>query len=211
MKKCPNCSAECRNDAIFCHKCGALLDKDKAKDLEEKTEAKKEDGIEQAEVKKEDSIGQKEIERKEAEQKEASAKRELELLAEKSENSNANKKNIQGIPNRNLALCVILSIVTCGIYGIYWMIMLNDEVNQVSEDYKAFSGGMVFLLSLVTCGIYQVYWSYKMGEKIDIIDDTSNGNSNILYLILSIFGLDIVNFCFMQDALNGLSSNRNNN
>lgn len=117
MKKCPNCSAECRNDAIFCHKCGALLDKDKAKDLEEKTEAKKEDSIEQ-----------KEIERKEAEQKEASAKRELELLAEKSENSNANKKNIQGIPNRNLALCVILSIVTCGIYGIYWMIMLNDEV-----------------------------------------------------------------------------------
>lgn len=200
MKKCPNCSAECRNDAIFCHKCGTLLDKDKAKDLEEKTEAKKEDSIEQ-----------KEIERKEAEQKEASAKRELELLAEKSENSNANKKNIQGIPNRNLALCVILSIVTCGIYGIYWMIMLNDEVNQVSEDYKAFSGGMVFLLSLVTCGIYQVYWSYKMGEKIDIIDDTSNGNSNILYLILSIFGLDIVNFCFMQDALNGLSSNRNNN
>lgn len=58
MKKCPNCSAECRNDAIFCHKCGALLDKDKAKDLEEKTEAKKEDSIEQ-----------KEIERKEAEQK----------------------------------------------------------------------------------------------------------------------------------------------
>lgn len=200
MKKCPKCSAECRNDAIFCHKCGALLDKDKAKDLEENAKAEKEDSIEQ-----------KEIERKEAEQKEASAKRELELLAEKSENSNANKKNIQGIPNRNLALCVILSIVTCGIYGIYWMIMLNDEVNQASEDYKAFSGGIVFLLSLVTCGIYQVYWSYKMGEKIDIIDDTSNGNSNILYLILSIFGLDIVNFCFMQDALNGLSSNNNNN
>lgn len=200
MKKCPKCSAECRNDAIFCHKCGALLDKDKAKDLEENAKAEKEDSIEQ-----------KEIERKEAEQKEASVKRELELLAEKSENSNANKKNIQGIPNRNLALCVILSIVTCGIYGIYWMIMLNDEVNQASEDYKAFSGGIVFLLSLVTCGIYQVYWSYKMGEKIDIIDDTSNGNSNILYLILSIFGLDIVNFCFMQDALNGLSSNNNNN
>lgn len=50
MKKCPKCSAECRNDAIFCHKCGALLDKDKAKDLEENAKAEKEDSIEQKEI-----------------------------------------------------------------------------------------------------------------------------------------------------------------
>ena len=31
------------------------------------------------------------------------------------------------IQQRNIAVCIILSIVTCGIYGIYWLICLNDD------------------------------------------------------------------------------------
>ena len=30
---------------------------------------------------------------------------------------------------RNVALCVILTIVTCGIYGIYWFICLVNDLN----------------------------------------------------------------------------------
>ena len=29
---------------------------------------------------------------------------------------------------RNIALCIIFTLLTCGIYGIYWMIVLNDEM-----------------------------------------------------------------------------------
>lgn len=105
------------------------------------------------------------------------------------------------ITPRNIPLCVILSIVTCGIYGIYWMIKLNDEINALAGEPYATSGGMVFLLSVVTCNIYNLYWMYKMGERSDRINGIQ-GNSNILYLVIGIFGFGIVNYCLMQDTIN---------
>lgn len=81
------------------------------------------------------------------------------------------------------------------------MIKLNDEVNQLAGEPQATSGGMVFLFSLITCGIYGIYWAYKMGERCDRIRGIQ-GNSSILYLVLSILGLDIVYFCLLQDMIN---------
>ena len=63
---------------------------------------------------------------------------------------------------RSVGIAILLSIITCGIYGIYWLIMLNDETNYVSgHQQDGTSGGVVFLLTLVTCGIYGIYWCYK--------------------------------------------------
>ena len=53
---------------------------------------------------------------------------------------------------RNIALCIIFTLLTCGIYGIYWMIVLNDEMLDALGE-NGTSGGMVFLFSLITCGI----------------------------------------------------------
>lgn len=105
------------------------------------------------------------------------------------------------IQKRSIAMCVILSIITCGIYGIYWMIQLNDEINEIVGDTQATSGGVVFLLSFVTCGIYGLYWLYKMGEKCDNIKG-ANSSSAIVYLILGLFGFSIVSYCLMQDTIN---------
>lgn len=33
---------------------------------------------------------------------------------------------------RSVGIAILLTIITCGIYGIYWLIMLNDETNYVS-------------------------------------------------------------------------------
>lgn len=107
----------------------------------------------------------------------------------------------QSITPRSIPVAVILSIVTCGIYGIYWMIKMNDEINQLAGEPQATSGGMVFLLSLVTCNIYGLYWMYKMGERCDRIKGTY-GNSGVLYLIISFLGLQIVGYCLMQDTIN---------
>ena len=106
---------------------------------------------------------------------------------------------------RSIGVCILLSIITCGIYGLYWMVQLNDEVNQLSGHTNDTSGGMVLLLSIVTCGIYEWFWIYKMGEKVDAIK-TSRGeaasSSPILYLLLSIFGFDIVAWALIQDTIN---------
>lgn len=107
------------------------------------------------------------------------------------------------IAPRGIAMCIILSIVTCGIYSIYWMIKMNDEINILTGDTQAPSGGMVFLLSLITCGIYGFYWLYKMGDKCDRLKGI-NGNSSILYLLLALFGLSIVSYCLIQDTINKL-------
>ena len=115
------------------------------------------------------------------------------------ENGNMNRS---GIVERNIAIAIILTVVTCGIYGIYWFIMLTDEVNRLSGNENDTSGGIAFLLTLVTCGIYGYYWAYKIGEKIDTIKGNPAGSSNILFLILQIFGLGIVNYALAQDAIN---------
>ncbi|WP_081647769.1 DUF4234 domain-containing protein [Butyrivibrio sp. VCB2006] len=114
--------------------------------------------------------------------------------------------NIAGIQKRDLAIAIILSIVTCGIYGIYWFIVLTDETNQITGKTDLASGGLAFLFSIISCGIYYFYWSYKMGEKVDMIKGNPNGSTSILFLILSIFGLGIVNYIIAQDAINNLVS-----
>jgi hypothetical protein len=102
---------------------------------------------------------------------------------------------------RNIVLCIVLTFVTCGIYGIYWMIKLNDEINILADEPHATSGGMVFLFTLITCGIYGLYWYYKMGERVDRIQG-QNSSTAILYLVLGIFALGIINYILMQDVIN---------
>lgn len=112
------------------------------------------------------------------------------------------------VQQRSIAMCIILSIVTCGIYGIYWFICLTNDTNAVAQT-EGTSGGMAFLLSLVTCGIYGLYWMYKQGEKLDNAKRakglSGESNSGILYLILSLFGLGIISYALMQDSLNKLA------
>lgn len=69
---------------------------------------------------------------------------------------------------RGIAVSIILTIVTCGIYGIYWFICITNETEQVSEDTTLSSGGVAFLLTIITCGIYGIYWAYKMGKLLMI-------------------------------------------
>lgn len=109
------------------------------------------------------------------------------------------------IQKREIAVAIILSIITCGIYGIYWFIKLNDEINQLNGDTNDTTGGMAFLFSLITCGIYAIYWMYKMGDKLDKIAQNHGmptSSRGIVYLVLSIFGLGIVSYALMQDTIN---------
>ena len=70
------------------------------------------------------------------------------------------------VQQRNIALCVILSLVTCGIYGLYWFVCMTDDTNTVANE-EGTSGVMALVLTLVTCGLYGLYWAYKCGDKLD--------------------------------------------
>ena len=58
------------------------------------------------------------------------------------------------------------------------------------------------ILSLITCGIYGIYWAYKMGEKVDIIRGTPGQNTNLIYLLLELFGFNIIVLALCQSELN---------
>ena len=106
------------------------------------------------------------------------------------------------IQPRNIVTAIVFSILTCGIYMIYWFIVLTDELNRLSKDENDLSGGLSFLLALITCGIYGYFWAYKMGQKVDKLSNNSNGYSGIIYIILMLFGLEIVGYALMQDCIN---------
>lgn len=112
------------------------------------------------------------------------------------------------IKEKNIALCIVLTIITCGIYGIVWFVTLTDDMRYASGD-QTLSGGMAFLLTLVTCGIYGIYWAYKMG-KASALAKSNRGlpadDNSVLYLILQIFGLGIVNYCLIQNDLNSMAN-----
>ena len=108
---------------------------------------------------------------------------------------------------RSIALAIIFTIITCGIYGIYWFIVLTDEVNEVSGEVQGTSGGVAFLLTLVTCGIYGLYWAYKQGEKLDrakAMRGIPSSNSGVLYLILELLQFGIIGWALMQNELNNM-------
>ena len=37
---------------------------------------------------------------------------------------------------RNIALSIIFTLITCGIYGLYWFVCLTDETNQAAGEQK---------------------------------------------------------------------------
>ena len=111
------------------------------------------------------------------------------------------------VKEKNIATCIILTIVTFGIYGIIWFVSLQDDINTLSGDFRT-SGGMAFLFTIVTCGIYTFFWMYNQGARIDNIKANRgipSSNSDVLYLILSVLGLGIVSWCLMQNEINNLS------
>ncbi len=101
--------------------------------------------------------------------------------------------------NKNIVLSIVLSIVTCGIYGLYWMYTINDSAVRTDPVQWNTGFGMVLLLTLVTCGIYSYFWYYKMGK----VFGSKLGNDNsVLYIILAVVGLGIVNYALIQNDIN---------
>ena len=97
------------------------------------------------------------------------------------------------IKRKEIVTSIILSFVTCGIYGIFWFISITDDARTVSGDERL-SGGKCFLLTLITCGIYGFYWAYLMGKAMMQAKAKHNmpaDDNAMLYVILQIFGLGI--------------------
>ena len=62
-----------------------------------------------------------------------------------------------GIQERNIGICILLWFVTCGIYTLYWVYKLNEEINRLSDTKDGTSSGLVLLFDIISCGFYAWY------------------------------------------------------
>ncbi len=111
------------------------------------------------------------------------------------------------VKQKNIAVCIILSFITCGIYFYVWMYDITESTNVVSNKSEI-TPGMAILLSIITCGIFAIYWNYKMGKQIyeaKLARGLNASDNSILYLILSLLGWSIINVALMQSDLNEMA------
>lgn len=106
------------------------------------------------------------------------------------------------IKERNIVVAIILTIVTCGIYGIYWTICLARDAVSVKDETDAGVLEIVLMLFLPFLGFFLSEKKLAEGCAAKGIAHTDN---SVIYLILGLVGLGIVNFCMMQNDLNKLA------
>ena len=109
------------------------------------------------------------------------------------------------ISKRDLVLNIILTIVTCGIWGIIWEVQIADDIKLLTGEEDLASGLVLVLLSLVTCGIYFIFWVYNAGNKLELVKagyGLPTESKGLVYVVLSIFGFSIVALALMQNDLN---------
>lgn len=112
------------------------------------------------------------------------------------------------IRKRSLATCIILSFVTCGIYGLYWYYCLIEDMHTVTGEQEEMSPAMTVFVTVITCGIYGWVWFYRAGEKIDRLRQSrgeSSSSLGIIYALLAVMCLSIVDYCLIQDEFNKLA------
>ena len=112
-------------------------------------------------------------------------------------------KSMNGIiTERSVILCLLFCFLTFGIYGIYWKYKLNNEINFLSGEPQALSGGWVIFWDILTMGFFSFYWHYIMGERVDRMRWRGNAGSAALFLILRLCHLGILNMAMMQNHIN---------
>ena len=194
---CVNCGKEIKDDAKFCEHCGAKIQPaNPYRDAFEK--AKEDAGaaagaaagtaaaaFEKASETAKDAFSKASEAAKDAFEKASETAKEASGPAREALNSVGSQvdnavaeveRDLRGESSgdgflkedRSLLAYVLLCIITCGIYGYYFIYTVARDVNiACADDDEETAGlGVYILLSFVTCGFYNLYWMYKLGNRL---------------------------------------------
>ena len=73
------------------------------------------------------------------------------------------------IKKRNMAMQVLLMIITLGIYGIYWFYVTTSEM----VEHKGLKGSPGLWTVLYILPLVSLYAVYKQGEAVEALTDGS--------------------------------------
>lgn len=97
------------------------------------------------------------------------------------------------IKRRNPALVIIFTIITFGIYGIYWFVKTKNEINSL--------GANIPTAWLLIIPIANLYWDYKYAEGFS--NYVKKDNNAVLWFLLFFFVAPVAVIIF-QIELNKL-------
>ncbi len=108
---------------------------------------------------------------------------------------------------KNIILLLVLSFLTFGIYAIFWIVSMANEIAEICPEEYNVGGWKMILFSILTCGIYTIFWFYKAGKMLAKVNATKADNS-VIYLLLHCIGLGIVSMALIQDELNKINAQK---
>lgn len=98
------------------------------------------------------------------------------------------------VKHRNILLVYIYSIITLGIYAIYWMILTKDDINSLGA--KIPTGWLLII------PIANLYWIYRYCEGFS--EYVKKDNNTLMWFIVSIL-VGIIMPAIVQSELNKIA------
>jgi len=86
------------------------------------------------------------------------------------------------IERRNMAMQVVLFIITLGIYAIYWFYVTSREM----VEYKKLTGSPAVWTLLMFVPLINLYSYYKHGEAVEALTDGTI-NKWIMFILWIVF------------------------
>ena len=109
----------------------------------------------------------------------------------------------------SVALYLILTIVTLGLFNLYWNYRQMQACNELLGRGE-FSWLLWILLCVVTFGLYHFYYQYKMGAAINEIQDRYDlpftEGLPILSVVAAVIGFGVIADCIHQHELNKIDA-----
>lgn len=62
-------------------------------------------------------------------------------------------------------MVLVLTLVTCGIYGIYWHWATSGELRDATGD-TTINPTLDLVLLILTCGVWGIFLDYRIAQKV---------------------------------------------
>lgn len=132
--------------------------------------------------------------------------------SQRSARSDAALIDPQAVANRHPAVVVLLSLVTCGLYGVYWLYRTTAELRNATGDDRL-RPGVDLLIGLLTLGLWYIFVQYRNARVIHRARSAFEpgvSDHSVLVLVLNVLALfvgvtGLVAIYVLQGDLNELA------
>jgi hypothetical protein len=107
---------------------------------------------------------------------------------------------------RNPVTVLILIYVTCGIYGIIWMLAICEDINK-GLGREEFNAVKEILLTVVTCGLWGIWFQWRLCQAVEELQRAWGVEPEMEATILFVLHFVYVGPMFVQKGLNNAWEN----